>query len=71
MENADIFSCLNVQKHLLMGYINYSFARRCSKQVFRFIWLSVSPGLEVIKLEFNLKLKINRPQAANHCVFLV
>ena len=40
-------------------------------------YLPVQPGLEVIKLEYSLKLKIKRndwllantcPQAANHCV---
>ena len=51
----------------------------CPKVVcccYHFMWAVFGPGLEVIKLEFILRLKIKRndwlladtcPQAANHC----
>ena len=47
-----------------------------SKMVFKYLLFQKSPGLEVIKLKYSLRLKIQRndwlladtcPQAVNHC----
>ena len=62
---------------LVQSYKSQSLSRTCETQISKnYLYTGLSPGLEVIKLEYNLRLKIKRndwlladtcPQAANHC----